>query len=309
METKMKTKRRLQTVCFFAVASLLGSSGARATENGLATYPVGVNTVLDGVLPPPSATQFYSYTEYYFSNKFAGADGKSSVPGFHSEVLVDAPCVVHTWGPTLGPFTFSTGVVVPLFHLRVNVPGTSGTRSALGDIIVHPLMLGYSNPSHTFFAFVSLDVGLPTGAYSVNRVANTGLNTYAFEPNLSVTWFPNPKWELSALAQIEFNSPNHATNYHSGNVATLDWLAGYSVTKNLQLGVQGFFLKQITDDTVNGQTAPNDGFRGQAIGIGPQLRYDLGPASAIVFKYQHEFAVRNRPQGERLWVEVSFPIK
>jgi hypothetical protein len=100
---------------------------------------------------------------------------------------------------------------------------------------------------------------------------------------LSITWFPNPKWELSALAQIECNSPNHATDHHSGNVATLDWLAGYSVTKSLQVGVQGFFIKQITDDTVNGQTAPNDGFRGQAIGIGPRLRYVFGPASAIVF--------------------------
>ncbi len=303
------TKLVLTMGSILAMASLMGAGEVRATENGLATYPVGVNTVLDGILPPPGATQFYNYTEYNFSSKFAGADGKSSVPGFHSEVLVDAPRVVHTWGPTLGSFTFSSGIVVPLFHLHVDVPGASGTRSALGDIIVHPLMVGYSNPSHTFFAFISPDVGLPTGSYSVNRVANTGLNTYAFEPNLSVTWFPSPKWELSGLAQIEFNSPNHATNYHSGNVATLDWLVGYSVTKGFQLGVQGYFLKQVSDDTVNGQTAPNDGFRGQAIGIGPQLRYDLGPASAIVFKYQHEFAVRNRPQGERLWVEVSFPIR
>lgn len=184
------TKLVLTMGSILAMASLMGAGEVRATENGLATYPVGVNTVLDGILPPPGATQFYNYTEYNFSSKFAGADGKSSVPGFHSEVLVDAPRVVHTWGPTLGSFTFSSGIVVPLFHLHVDVPGASGTRSALGDIIVHPLMVGYSNPSHTFFAFISPDVGLPTGSYSVNRVANTGLNTYAFEPNLSVTGFP-----------------------------------------------------------------------------------------------------------------------
>jgi hypothetical protein len=303
METQSKV------MCLVAALGIAMSGASRATENGLATYPIGVNTVLNGILPPPGGTEFYNYTEYYVANKFAGADGKSSVPGFHSEVFVDAPRVVHTWGATLGPFTLSTGVVVPLFHLHVDVPGASGTRSALGDIIVHPLMLGYSNPSHTFFAFFSPDVGLPTGSYSVNRVANTGLNTYAFEPNLAVTWFPSPEWELSGFAQVEFNSPNHATNYHSGAVASFDYLIGYSITQKVQVGLQGYFLKQISDDTVNGQIAPNDGFRGQAIGIGPQLRYTWGPGAAIAFKYQHEFAVRNRPQGERLWVEFAFPFR
>nr|WP_254603550.1 hypothetical protein [Burkholderia lata] len=33
-----------------------------------------------------------------------------------------------------------------------------------------------------------------------------------------------------------------------------------------------------------------------------------GPASGVVVKYQHEFAVRNRPQGNKLWVQFSFPL-
>ncbi|HEV3429943.1 MAG TPA: transporter [Paraburkholderia sp.] len=300
--------KQLRTALFAGMLCVMAIQTASATENGLTTYPIGVNTVLDGVMPPPGATQFYNYTEYYFSNKFAGPDGHSSVPGFHSEVLVDAPRVVHTWGRSFGPFTLSSGLVVPFAHLHLDVPGASGTRTALGDIIAQPFILGYSNASHTFFAFASPDVSLPTGAYAVNRVANIGVNYYAFQPNVDVTWFPAPEWEISATAQAEFHSPNHATHYHSGDVASLDYLIGYSVTKQLQVGVQGYVLKQFTDDTVNGQPAAGDGLRGQAFGIGPQLRYDFGPGSAIVFKYQHEFAVRNRPEGDRLWVEFAFPI-
>lgn len=299
----------LKASSLFTAIAMLSVGCASATENGLATYPVGVNTVLDGLLPPPGATQFYNYTEHYVANKFADSDGKSAVPGFRSDVLVEAPRVVHTWGSQIGPFTLSSGIVIPIVHLSVDVPGGSDHRTGVGDMIVQPIMVGYSNPSHTFFAFVSPDFGLPTGAYSVNRIANTGLNTYAFMPNVDLTWFPSPKWELSATAQIEFNSPNHATNYHSGNVATLDYLVGYSVASHVQLGIQGYFLKQVSDDTVNGLTAPGNGFRGQAIGIGPQLRYDLGPGSALVLKYQTELAVRNRSQGKRLWAELSFPIK
>lgn len=293
-----------------AVMTLAGvlCSNTYATENGLATYPIGVNTVLDGILPPPGATQFFNYNEYYVANKFAGANGQSAVPGFRIAAFVEAPRVVHTWGTTLGPLTFSSGIVVPIVHLDLRTPGGSGDRTALGDIIVHPLFVGYHNEAHTFFINASPDIGLPTGAYSSSRIANTGLNTYAFMPNINVTWFPTPSWEISSTAQIEFNSPNHATNYHSGNVATLDYGIGYSVTKDLQVGLQGFFLQQISDDTVNGGLANGNGFRGRAYGIGPQIRYNWSPFSGLVLKYQHEFDVRNRPQGDRLWLQVSFPL-
>lgn len=300
--------KRFKVALAALVLAVLMPSIAGATENGLITYPVGVNTVLDGILPPPGGTQFYNYTQYYVANKFAGPNGNSLLPTFRTSAFVDAPRVVHTWGTTLGPFTVSSGLIVPIFHLSVKVPGASGTRNALGDIIAQPFMVSYANQSHTFFAYVTGDIGLPTGAYSVNRVANTGLNTYAFMPSLNMTWFPTPKWEISTTALVELNSPNHATNYHSGAVATLDYLIGYSLNEKVQVGLQGYFLKQFTDDTVNGAPVPGGGFRGQAVGIGPQLRYNWAPAAGVAIKYQHEFAVRNRAQGEKFWVELSFPF-
>ncbi|WP_187494235.1 SphA family protein, partial [Pantoea agglomerans] len=130
---------------------------------------------------------------------------------------------------------------------------------------------------------------------SVSRIANPGVNTYAFLPYLSTTWFPGRDWEISTTTLLEMNSPNHATHYHSGAVAVLDYLIGYSIDRRVQVGVQGTFLKQFTDDTQDGVKVGTDGFRGQTVAIGPQLRYMWGPASGVVVKYQHEFAVRNRP--------------
>ena len=106
----------------------------------------------------------------------------------------------------------------------------------------------------------------------------------------------------------EFDSPNHATHDHNGAVSFVDWVVSYSFTQALQVGVQGFFLNQCTDDTVNGQPVHGDGCRGRARGIRPQVRWDWSPGSSLVFKYQHEMSVRNRPQGERFWVEVSVPF-
>lgn len=292
---------------FSAAVSLSIASSAAGTENGLITYPVGVNTVLDGVLPPPGATQFYNYSQYYISNKFADAHGNNLIPGFRVMYFVDAPRVVHTWSPTFGPFALSSGAVIPIFYLQTRAGAAEGRRTAFGDAILQPILLDYVNGTHTFFAYLASDVGLPTGSYAANRATNTGLNTFAWMPSLSVTWFVHQKWELSGTALVELNSPNHATNYHSGAVATFDFLVGYQVAKNTQLGLQGYLLKQFTDDTSDGRAVPG-GFRTQAVGIGPQVRYNWAPASGIVFKYTREFAVRNRSEGNVFWLELSFPV-
>lgn len=295
---------------FLAVIALacLPASNVEATENGQTSYPMGVNTVLNGILPPPGETQFYNYTLYYDARKFAGPNGKSLLPGFQLNAFVDAPRVIHTWGTTLGPFTVSSGVIVPIVHLRVDTPGGSGERNGIGDIILEPWLIGYSSPSRTFFAFLATDIAVPSGSYSANRVANTGRNTYALMPHLSTTWFPTPAVEVSTTTLVEISSPNSATRYHSGAVAALEYLVGYSLNSKFQLGLQGYLLKQFTDDKVNGTPIPGDGFRGRAVAVGPQLRYMWSPAAGIVFKYQREFAVQNRPQGDKFWVELCFPL-
>ncbi|QQX86937.1 transporter [Cupriavidus necator] len=290
-----------------ALACLLASN-AEATENGQTSYPVGVNTVLNGILPPPGETQFYNYTLYYDAGKFAGPHGESLVPGFQLNAFIDAPRIVHTWGTTFGPFTLSSGVIIPLVHIRADTPGGSGKRNGIGDIIVEPLYIGYSNPSRSFFAYLTTEIAVPSGSYSANRVANTGRNVYALTPQLSTTWFPAPAVEVSTTTLVEISSPNSATRYHSGAVAALEYLVGYSLNSKFQLGLQGYLLKQFTDDKVNGTPIPGNGFRGKAVAVGPQLRYMWSPAAGIVFKYQREFEVQNRPQGNKFWVELCFPL-
>ncbi len=284
---------------FLAVIAFvcLLASNVEATENGQTSYPVGVNTVLNGILPPPGETQFYNYTLYYDAKKFAGPHGESLLPGFQLNAFIDAPRVVHTWGTTLGPFTMSSGVIVPLVHLGADTPGGSGKRTGIGDIILEPLFIGYSNPSQSFFAYFTTEISVPSGSYSANRVANTGRNIYALMPQLSTTWFPTPAVEVSTTTLVEISSRNSATRYHSGAVAELEYLVGYSLNSKLQLG-----------HDVNGTPVGEDGFRGQAVAVGPQLRYMWSQAAGIVFKYQREFAVRNRPQGNKFWIELCFPL-
>ena len=286
---------------------ILTGDRAVATENGLTSYPIGVNTVLDGVLPPPGASQFYSYTEYYVTNQFSGNQGQAIIPGFRTSLIAEAPRVIHTWSPLFGPFTVSSGMVVPIVHLSTRVDGLSGQNTGLGDVTISPLYIGYKNADSTVFSYLGLDITVPSGAYSASRVANLGRNVFAFVPNFNLTVFPRRDIEATLSINVEFDTKNQSTNYQSGNVASLEYLLGYSITPKFQVGIQGYVLSQFSDDRQSGVTV-DDGFRGRAIAFGPQVRYNFSPTSAIVLKYQHEVAVRNRATGDRLWVELTFPI-
>lgn len=295
--------------CFPVACTLLmlSQNFASATENGQQRYPIGINTVLNGIMPEPGKTQFYNYSLYYSADKLADKNGNEALPKFSADVVVDAMRVVHTWDVDAGPFQLASGLVVPLIYNKVELPFGRDSTSGVGDIVLHGLYLGYRNIDANFYSFLALDFTLPTGRYSDERIANVGANTYGFAPSLNATWFPNPKTELSATVGYEINSPNHDTNYHSGNIAFAEWIVGYSFLPNLQLGVQGYALQQVTDDT-SSSVDIDDGYRGKAFAIGPQVRYNFTPNSGIAVKWQHEFGVRNRPEGDRLWVQFSFPL-
>lgn len=301
-----KTSKGVVASC--ALISAMWATSAHSTENGLTNYPVGVNTALNGLLPAPGQTYFYNYFQYYKAESFRASNGKEAIPKFSAEVVVDAPRVVHTWNETLGPFSLASGVIVPIFHVSSTVYGQKDIKNQIGDVIVHPLMFGYTNPDHNFFTFLSpFDMALPTGSYDKDRIANTGQNHLAFLPNWQSTWFPTPKIEVSTGLTAEIYTKNRATNYKSGTVLNGEFGVGYSLTDKWQVGIQGYYAKQVTDDKLDGEKYL-DGFRGQSAGIGPQVRYNISPGVAVVAKYQHEFAVENRSKGDRFWVQFAFPF-
>src|SRR5260370_5512668 len=113
---------RLTSAFFVFLATLL----ARASENGAISYRLGVNTVLNGILPLPGGTQFYDYLQFYDARQMAGPTGNSAVPNFKLDVFVEALRLVHTWGATAGPITLSTGVVLPTLDLNLHVGALSG---------------------------------------------------------------------------------------------------------------------------------------------------------------------------------------
>lgn len=307
----MKNNRvRFGYVCACVLTAAFVSR-AHATENGSNQYPLGVNTVLPALLPPPGGTEYLNYLQYYPSGVLAGPNGEKLVPGYHANVTAEVARVLHTWPVHLGPFGLTSGIVQPIVNLSVRLPFTprSQDRLGFGNTVLQPLYLSYANPSHTLFAYAGPDIWVPDGEYNVRHAVNTGLNHWSFGPEAGVTWFPTSRIQTSLQGIMEFNTQNDATKYKSGTAISFDYSLDYQPLAQFtkfHVGVGGYAYQQFTDDTVNGRVF-NNGNRGRVIAIGPQIRYDW-KLGGIVAKWQKEFAVENRPAGDRFWIQFAVPI-
>ncbi|MEM5372404.1 transporter [Paraburkholderia azotifigens] len=299
-----------------AIGSCCHVSTVHATEGGGSNYPVGVNTLLSGIQPAPGS-HIYIYLQAYEATTFEGNNGNpsSSVANFSLHAQAAAFRLSHVWrdvtflGATLESRTNIPFVNLDL-HFDAHTPkGTvykSGRATGLSDLTIGPLFLGWHLGN--LHQVLGLEFFVPSGGYDPNKVANPGRNYYSMQPNYAVTWLPTPRVELSARALYSVNSVNHATDYHSGNEFIVDYNAGFRFTPMWQIGVSGYFYKQITDDTQHGQVVNGNGNRGQAVAVGPSIAYGSRRFS-VALKYQREMLVRNRPEGNRFWLQMYMPFQ
>jgi hypothetical protein len=298
----------LRAVGFYA--SILGMTvggTAVATENGNQHYPIGVQTANPALLPPPGGTEFYNYTAYIVGRQFNDNNGHSEIPDFHLSVFAEAPRVIHTWETTVGAIHFSSGGAINLVDTRLDLPGGESFHSfTLGDIDFQPLYATYN--TQTLHVLVGPNIWAPIGNYSVDNPASPGFNYWTIAPEIGVTWFPSKRMEVSVDSLTEFNTRNNKTQYHSGNDFDIDYVLAYRPLDDLrwQFGIQGYLYNQWTDDRKNGQLVPDH--RGQVYAVGPQIRWDIIPHGGVLVKWQHEMDVRNRPEGERIWIELAAPL-
>lgn len=299
-----------------AFSSVFIPNASYATENGLTHYPQDADTVANAILPAPGTAVLDIYTLWYNASSFAGPKGKSEVPGFDSSSSIISPRLIYTLPQTFTLFNFfqssvTGGIIFPLLNLNVQLNGQHKHIMGVGDFTFET-DFSMNRPQNGLFFYVGMDTFIPTGSYNPNRIANLGYNYYSFEPLFNLTWFPNSRLEIDEAGVFDLNTTNGATHYHSGTDFDDDYAIHYTAfpdaLPNVNFGVQGNIDKQIQDDTVYGKVY-NNGNRGQSFGIGPQITFNMfHDRGGIDIKFTHQFAVRNQPQGDKLWVEFGIPL-
>lgn len=108
------------------------------------------------------------------------------------------------------------------------------------------------------------------------------------------------------MTGLTYNFTNLALQYQNGIDWHLDWGASQFLSKQVFVGLVGYFLDQVTGDS--GPGANLGGFQSQVAGIGPQLGWSvpIGGIEAFVgVKGYKEFAAQNRAAGWNFWLTLS----
>ncbi|MBB3228091.1 hypothetical protein FHW69_002726 [Luteibacter sp. Sphag1AF] len=293
-----------KTFALLALAAGVGiATQTHATEHGGDNIGQGSEGFYAGALPPAGWYGVF-YGNHYHATRFNDGDGHSSIPSFDLKADVLAGRLFYMTDTQVAGGRLGFFAIGSLASLRSETPEGRARRDGAGDITVGPALGWENGPWHTL---VAMDVVLPTGSYNSTRALNTGNNYYSFRPIYSVSWLPASGIEASIKASYTFNTTNNATHYHSGQLFHFDYSLTFPVTDALRVGVNGYLVKQTTDDRQYSARVGPDGMRGRVFAIGPALEYKLG-STIVDFKALKEFAVRNRAQGSSIWAKVVVPL-
>ncbi len=159
---------------------------------------------------------------------------------------------------------------------------------------------------------IEFQTTFPTGRYDHNKEINPGSNCFTFNPYLSSTLFITPRWTVSTrfhyLWSSENDDPNRgfapARTMQAGQAIHLNYASEYEVIpKMLRLGLNGYYLKQITDTQADGHNVADR--RAQVFAIGPGALFSFSQNNHLFFNAFFEMEAENRTQGNRFnirWV-------
>lgn len=180
----------------------------------------------------------------------------------------------------------------------------SDSLTSVGDLYPQAT-LKWNAGVHNYMAYITGDI--PVGAYDPTRLANLGIGHGAVDAGGGYTYFnPMTGHEFSAVAGFTYNLKNQDTQYQSGIDFHVDWGASQFLSKQVFVGLVGYYYQQITDDS--GQHPMLGGFRSRVVGLGPQLGFlfPVGDMQGYLnIKGYGEFAAENRPSGWNTWLTFS----
>lgn len=294
-------------VVTLVIVSLFGSRALAQQSPALPAVNLGDTSFLDGLGAPGWVVELIGQGAH--DNKTFGNTGQpeSGITDVNSgSALLHIAWLGHArlFGAWYGVETVLTGAYVDT--------GGNGIGQGPGDVTFSPFILQW--PKRTIFGMpiyqrADFDFDAPLGRYSPDQPVNIGNNAWAINPYYAATIYPTKRTETSWRVHYLWNSTNHSPPVDTGDDTTqagqaihFNATASYEVVKNVYVGANGYYLKQITDGRVNGISVPNA--REEIGGIGPGGVVNHGKWYFYVNTY-HEVGAKNMSAGNKLVLRVE----
>ena len=310
--------RKLVGIPFLFVTLLYLCSAANATEDGAAIWPVGAESYATAAAVPHARKwMFYEYTCFYSANELDDAKGRpNGIHDFKLRVFAVAGKVAYNWGLKLPLGELGSWVAAPVLSQQLHIPGGKYSRFDLSNVNIVPISI-YNHKGIAYWYYDLQFESLPAG-FDGSKPLNIGQHNYAFTPAFAFTLIPH-KGEQNIMSRFDYtiNNPDHATDYHSGNESFWQYGAQQELFRHKSsVGVAGYFYQQTTNDsqnglpvvTMNADGTRSVGYRGRVLSLGPQVTFPLGKHGAMVFKWDHDMLVQNKPRGNSFWFQFGLPL-
>jgi len=292
--------------CFPMVAcllvTLLLAGPAMAYDQPLGLN-LGYTSFLDGGPPAGPGWYFTQYIAYYTADEFP-----EGPPGAEVDAWISlSQFIYQSDTPVLLGGKWGLDVIVPLVSLDSSGPLTVN-GGGLGDILVGPFLqwdpiMGDNGP--VFMHRVELQTIWPTGDYEDDRPLNPSNNHFSFNPYWAGTYFWTPKLTTTCRVHYLWNDENDDPFIGSGAVddtqAGEAWHANFAAAyelmpKQLRVGVNGYYFKQISSSEVDGTGVSG---KEEVFAIGPGALYSFSQDTHLFFNMYFETDAEVRPEGER----------
>jgi hypothetical protein len=290
------TALRVTAALLGVVLTLVMSKPSLADEGGASMYLAGSFGSLAAVPGEPG----WSLALVYYHAK--GSLGTPSV-GYASER--------SDLGYGVPAYAFATPVLGG--QLALSMAGAIGRIQASIDGVAEDSRFGYNDllPGATLRwsagvnNYMAYGLGeIPSGTYDRLRLANFGIGHAGIDGGGGYTYFDQKAgYEFSVVAGLTTNMKNTYTDYQNGIDSHIDWGGSRFLSKDLHIGLVGYYYQQLTAD--RGQPSILGDFKSRVAAVGPQIGYffPIGDAQGYVnLKAYSEFDAENRPAGLNAWL-------
>lgn len=302
--------------CVLAAALALICAIAQAQDPVLPQNNFGQANMLDGA--PKPGPVWIQTTQIYTDNGTINAAGDvtdlkvSSLLSMQQFAWITEKKVL---GGNFG-FTFLQPIV------KISSVNTAGgfapsvnPQGVMGDLIFGPNIQWYEHKllNKPFLHRLEVNAILPTGSFNEDYLINPSAHLYGISTHHAFTWFVGGAFAISLRNHLNMSSKIIDTEVKPGTYYHNNYSLEYGVTKKLRLQFAGYYVKQLTEDSFEGDDTFFQDTFGMSTTKEEVLAYGFGlsyPLAAGLFeaKYMIETGAINRSQGSRFTARFVMPL-
>ncbi|HEY0299334.1 MAG TPA: transporter [Arachidicoccus sp.] len=304
----------LMVVIFF----LINCQPLYAQDPQLPPTNLGITNMQDGKAPGPG-WYYMQFVQAYQANKNRDGNGKliTGIPQI-SSLLSMQQIIYISKIKFLGGNLGYTAIVslVKLSAVGNTAVSPSINPNPFGDIITGPMIQWFNKKlfGMDFSHRLELDFGIPAGAYQSKYDINPSAHVYRIFPHYTFTLTPWKNLSFSMRHHLTYYFNEIGTSVKPGFTYNFNYSAEYTVARNLTVELAGYYLKQLAQDSFDGDSHYYQNTYGisntkeRVFAYGPGIGYVTPSGFFIEIKGMKEAAVQNRSKGFRTTIAVAYKL-